>query len=351
MKILYYGPCEENSGSRFEGMQHLGHTCRIVDPAAFIRSSPRVLRAVEGRLRNGPFVFWLNRRLLRAATRFRPDIVWLEKGVLVYPRTLRGIKDRIGAILVASHSDDFLDKVARGESRHFNRSIPLYDVIFTPREVNFPELYQRGARHVAKFWKGYANGVVGPRTLNPEEQVRFGCDVAFAGRFEPSRLEPCVRVAALAQELGFTFKLWGPRWGTCPSRVLRSFWCGHLSLKHYVKALCGAKIAVHFLSRWRRDTQDSRTFEIPATRTFMLAERSDDHLACFQEGKEAEFFSTVDEMVAKITYYLKHDGQRAGIGAAGYERCLRSGYSNRDRVREMLLTVEKLRCEQENRSR
>ena len=340
MKILYVGPYKENSGSRFDGMRRLGHDCRLFDSDASFRRYPRLFRAVEWRLRNGPFIFTLNRRLLRAAVQFRPDIVWVEKGILVYPETLRSIKDRTGAILVASHSDDFCVLV----SCHFNRGIPLYDVIFTPREVNFAELRRYGARHVEKFWKGYADGTVMPLKLSPTEKAFFGCDVVFAGHYEPARLEPCLRVALLAEELGFTFKLWGgPRWKKCPSKVLRSLWCGHLELNQYVKALCAAKIAIHLLSKRNRDTQSSRTFEIPATRTFMLAERTDDHLACFEEGREAEFFSSEEEMLRKLKYYLEHDDKRQDVAEAGYQRSLNSGYSNHSRIKQMLVVVEQVR--------
>lgn len=75
----------------------------------------------------------------------------------------------------------------------------------------------------------------------------------------------------------------------------------------------------------------------------MIAERNEDFLGLFEEGKEAEFFSSDDELVDKVRFYLKSPNLRKRIAAAGYERCIKSGYSNHDRVAWMLRRLESLR--------
>jgi hypothetical protein len=346
VRILYCGVNRENSGSRYRAMQALGHDCRILAEEAHWRRVPAPIAAVERKARNGPVTWWLNRTLVRSARRFRPDLLWVDKGEYVYASALRRLRRETGATLACAIPDDFLRDGDGPKSRHFARSIPLYDVIFTPRDVNRAELRERGARRVAKFWKGYADGVVRPVKLGPAERERYACDVTFAGHYEPARLEPCRRMA----ELGVDFRLWGgPEWLKCGDELIEGAYRGHLSLPEYVKALCGAKIALHFLSRWNRDTQSSRSFEIPATGTFMLAERTEDHLACYVEGVEAEFFSSDDEMVEKIRYYLAHEEERGTVAEAGYRRCTESGYSNSARVRRMLEVVEGIRDERADR--
>ena len=54
----------------------------------------------------------------------------------------------------------------------------------------------------------------------------------------------------------------------------------------------------------------------------------------YQEGVEAEFFGSPEEMQAKLKYYLAHDEARAKIARAGRERCLSGGYSYAERMRE-----------------
>jgi spore maturation protein CgeB len=70
-----------------------------------------------------------------------------------------------------------------------------------------------------------------------------------------------------------------------------------------------------------------RTFEVPACKGFFLAERTPTHQELFEEGKEAEFFGSVEECAEKIRFYLKKETVRNRVAERGYQRCLNSGYS------------------------
>ena len=109
----------------------------------------------------------------------------------------------------------------------------------------------------------------------------------------------------------------------------------------YPSALAKSKIALGLLGKHIPETTTTRTFEIPATGTFLLAERNDEHMSLFEEGKEAEFFDSDTEMIEKINFYLKNDHLRVKIARNGFERSVKSGYSNTSQMQLILNQVLK----------
>ena len=74
----------------------------------------------------------------------------------------------------------------------------------------------------------------------------------------------------------------------------------------------------------------------------MLAERTDEQRALFEEGREAAYFGSFDELIDKIRYYLAHEDERARIAQAGHDRCMASDYSYIDCARFVLGQFDKL---------
>jgi spore maturation protein CgeB len=66
------------------------------------------------------------------------------------------------------------------------------------------------------------------------------------------------------------------------------------------------------------------------------------HQELFEEGKEAIFFSSDDEMLSKTRFYLANNEARERIAAAGRVRCERSGYSNTALLQKIIDTVQRL---------
>ena len=146
-------------------------------------------------------------------------------------------------------------------------------------------------------------------------------------------------------EQGIPVKVWGDRWDEFQRKTRGEFTVAGPSRygDDYVKTICSFDINLCFLRKLNRDYQTQRSVEIPACGAFMLAERTAEHLALFEEGKEAEFFSSNEELLRKARYYLEHPVERRAIAQAGRERCLSNGYSYHERLKTMLDRVESIR--------
>jgi spore maturation protein CgeB len=107
----------------------------------------------------------------------------------------------------------------------------------------------------------------------------------------------------------------------------------------YARALTGARIGIGFLRRSWPDQHTTRTFEIPACGSLLLADRTDEHREFFEEGKEAEFFGTEEELVDKAEYYSRKDADRLRLAGAGYQRCIRGKYSYIHRLHAVLSSL------------
>jgi hypothetical protein len=331
LKILYV--CGADSGtcrSRKEALIRLGHDVRLIALLPEIRRFREFFFKVYSRTLRGPAVTRFNARVREAAREARYDWIWVDKGIHLFPGTVRGLRE-LGNFLVHHLTDDFLNPKHAIMYRYYKEAAPWYHAHLTSNAFNVDELGEFGAECVIRTDLGYDPHLCMPGGVPPAPQNRFEADAVFVGFWRPhldEYLLPLVRSGAV-------LSAWGARWRRSP---FRRDYLGYAHFRpcpdeDYAAVIAGAKIALCFLARENRNLSTGRSFEIPAIGAFMLGERTGEHQALYEEGKEAEFFGSPEELVEKATFYLKHDALRAQIARAGHKRALTSGYSYEDRIR------------------
>lgn len=325
--LWHGGTCRE----RMLALEELGHEIVPVDVRPYYMRANPVVRVLAGRARWGPVLAALNRDLCASAQAHRTDWLWVDKGVWVYPETLTVFREAGNRLLVHYTPDP---AILFHRSRHFMRGLPLYDVVVTNKRYEL-ELYRKhGARHVIWSCTAFSHGIFRPVELSPEDHARYDCNVVFVGHCEPHYVKRIESAARAVEGVA----VWG-RWErVLPANPwLRSVWRGSgVWHEEYLKTLKCAKIGLGLLTRLAPDMATTRSMEIPAAGTFMLAERTDEHLALFEEDVEAAYFDSDEEMADKLRFYLAHDEARQRIAAAGHRRCMTSGYSYQDRIRQLV---------------
>jgi spore maturation protein CgeB len=303
---------------------------------------------LAGRFQNkylfGPQVERINADLVALVEQVRPDMLFIYRGTHITPRTLNRIKSSTPGVRLVGYNND--DPFGPGHPswlwRHFLKSLPEYDLVLAYRHQNIQDFLRAGAKRAQLLRSWFVPERNHPVTLSPEEQAQFGCDVVFVGHYEPDQ-----RVEYLEEVVkqGFSLKLYGPgydwdlvlaksRW-LKDLRPVRLVWG-----EDYNKALCGAKVALCFLSKLNRDTYTRRCFEIPATKTVMLAEYSDDLASLYEEGKEADYFRSKTELVTKLRQYMLDGPRRQAVAEAGYNRVINGRHDVISRAKQVLEWAE-----------
>ena len=304
--------------------------------AAKVSFVTRIIRAIKLRVGYYPERNNENAQMIKASSQKKYDILFIEKGLSIRPATLKKIKANQPDIKIISY---FLDdiKVRTSNSYYYRKSLQLYNFHFTMNKWNVEELKAKGVENVFHFNNAFSTHAHHPVEVTKEERLEYGCEVAFVGTYEQQRVD---HIRYLADN-GISVKVWG--WSRSanetnmehPKIIMMN---KHVYDDEYCKVVCSSLINLCFLRKVNRDTQTTRTFEIPAIGGFMLAERTEDHLRLFEEGKEAAFFSSKEELLKKVQYYLEHDEERKFVAANGLKRSLNSNYSYQDQLKFIITT-------------
>ncbi len=326
MKIFYIGQLSEGSTSleRMKTLQQLGHKTIPFDILPFARKKFWLNQSIASRFNFGSILTELNSSLIKEVQALDGIThVWVDKGTWIYPETLRYLKEKTKALLFHYTPDP---QFFFHRSKHFIDSVPIYDVLITTKEWELDSYKASGAEDVILTYQGYDNRF-SPIIPTTEIIDKYASDVCFIGHPERHYSD---RFSSFANT-EINLRVWGRRWNryTFFKKDIRPYISGEgLWGNAYLDAISCAKIGLGLLSKWIPETSTTRTFEIPAMGIFLLAERTSIHQQLFEESKEAEFFSSDEEMLEKIQFYLANENARKKIARAGRVRCEQSGYSS-----------------------
>ena len=338
LAILYIGAPSGTTLQRARALSGLGHRVVLI-PSNYPRNwnlpvyldLTYLFYGAVHRIRPYPDFHGTNHRAVWAAGRENFDLVWVDKTLELAPRTLDRLRALLpGARFVAYSGDDMHNPIH--QSRRYLDSIDRYDLHVTTKSYNVAELEEIGAKDVMFVDNAFDPATHRPIELSARDRSRFAADVGFIGAYEEDRADSMYQLAAA----GIPVTVRGPDWRRFKkSHPLLKVFDTFLGDDEYPRAVCATKINLGFLRKINRDLQTTRSVEIPACRAFMLAERTSEHARLFEEGKEAEFFASFDELLAKCRYYLARERERREIAEAGYRRA-QAGYTTTHLVTAIL---------------
>ncbi len=344
MRILYsetsaYAPSSAHFLEALEAMAARGE-CEFTffDEARYLRPQRSVAARIAQRVTGRPAGYAaLGAAFVAEARRTQPDFVLVGKGAYFSAATVRQVRDGTGATMVNWASDDPFNPAC--STRDLVESIPLYDLYVCTKRALVDDVVRAGCARAIYLRFGYKPNVHFPEPpATEDEHRRYDCDVMFIGGGDADRAPYFETLVRALPELRLS--LYGGYWDRYPA--LRRYSRGPAIGRDFRLAVGGAKICVNLVRRANRDDHVMRTFEIPVCGGFMLAERTDAHQELFEEDREAAFFSTSEELAAKVRQWLERDADRRQVAAAGLRRVIEGPNSYGDRLKEILSTAAAL---------
>lgn len=276
-----------------------------------------------------------NKRILRRVKDTHYDIIFIVKGNHIYPNTLNFIRINSPNTKIINWShDNMFEKHNR--TIFYSLNLKKYDLVVTTKSFNLhqDQLPSLGARKIL-----FQNNSCYPYPFF-ESLVRpkvFKYDVSFIGSAELDRFNILNYLASQ----GIRVKIFGSGWDKSIYRHQHSnldIECKDLIGKEYFETMLNSKISLSFLRKINKDLQTLRTVEIPFCGAFMIAEDTEEQKSMFHEELEAVFFSSNEDLLDKIKFYLNNDDKREAIAKRGMLKA-RDSYSMVDNAEEIIQSV------------
>jgi hypothetical protein len=252
-----------------------------------------------------------NRRLIRFAAEFKPDVVVItgDNGVIL-PETLATLKHAHGAALVYACGTSpivFSRPVERAAAR-------LYDLVVANDFYHAIQWRELGAARVEALPISAVDpDFHHPFDLTEAERQQYTCDIGVVGTFVPGSLYS-ERIAALEALRDFDLGIWSVH-EVPPS--LRPFYRGAALGESMLRITQAAKIVINTHGDFMRYGGNMRLFEVCGVGAFQITDDRPGVREWFTVGEHITTYRDLDHLRELARYYLDHADERQRIAAAG----------------------------------
>jgi spore maturation protein CgeB len=278
----------------------------------------------------------VNRQLLEIADKFQPDIIWIWKGLEIYPATIKQLKEKFK---IANFNPDhpFIIIANANGNKNIRDSVGLYDLHFcyhTGLKKMIEEKYHIPTR-LLPFAFDYGDLIYqDPETITEINRI---CFQANPDAFRVGKLEKLA-------DAGLEVDVYGIGWQKTRLKSNPKIRLYNIAPRSRFWLLNQEyRIQLNLFREYNNDSHNMRTFEIPAVGGIQLSPYSPEQESFFTEGKEIFFFRNDEEMISTAKKILGMSKAEAGaIRKNARNRSLNSGYSFEDRALTVFNTFTKM---------
>ncbi|MCK9328561.1 MAG: glycosyltransferase [Candidatus Cloacimonetes bacterium] len=206
-----------------------------------------------------------------------------------------------------------------------------FDYFFMIQKGEFEKILQRKCNSVWGWFPMAAENNTHRRvSVSNEDNKLFNADVSFMGAAYPNRIN-FFKQLILNIDRSVNFKIWGTGWS---NQILPQEYIplndNRISIEQSNIIYQTTKININLHSAMNDNLFDiygdfvnPRTFEIAACGGFQLVDDRESIRELFEPDKDIVVFSSLEEAIDKIKYYLTNESLRKKIANAGREKVLK----------------------------
>lgn len=274
-----------------------------------------------------------NENIAETASIIRPDLVLVFNGMKFPVREADAIRAKGIRTAIWMTDDPYYTDETIGIARH-------YDFVFT-LELNCVDFYRKhGSRNVYYLPLAADTRVFNPRCVTPS----FRKEISFIGTAYWKRVkffEPIIPFLA-SRDTHINGWWWDrlSNYHLIAKKIALNDWVSPGKTASYY---AGSKIVINLHRSVDEDSWNAnrmyripalsinpRTYEVNACATLQLTDERSELKNMYIPGKEIETYSSAQELVEKVNYYLEHENERRTIAWNGYRRTLQDHtYSKR----------------------
>jgi spore maturation protein CgeB len=241
----------------------------------------------------------IQKRLLEKIDGQYFDLIWVFKGMELTPQTLKTLKKHTTRLINFNPDNPFIFSGKGSGNKNVTQSIHLYDEHFTyDYEVKSKIESEFGLKCTLVPF-GFDNEVISTQELDEVEEIKAVCFVGNPDAYRSKILQEILNK-------GLPLHVFGHDWQKHlkhPNLTIH----GAVYEKDYYKTLRKYRVQLNIMRVHNLDSHNMRSIEVPGCGGIMLAPRTKDHEAFFEEGKEAFYYDNVKDLVDKADKILVLD--------------------------------------------
>ena len=278
----------------------------------------------------------INRGFKEAVLSFQPDVIWVVKGMEIYPSSLLWAKDKKIKLVNYNPDNPFIFTGRGSGNKNITKSVSLYDLHFAYSFTVQKKIEDEFHIPTSFLPFGFDLSQETYNSCAVETEIEKTC---FLGNPDKQRAAFLMSLA----DRGIAIDVYGNKWNKFVQHPNITIFPPVIYGIELWKILRKYRVQLNLMRIHNLDSHNMRSFEVPAIGGIMLAPDTKEHRMFFENEKEVFLFTNAETCVHQIKKILSLSSGDAGrIRENARRRSLDSGYSYKNRAHFALARIRTL---------